>query len=44
MKDTGHIDPDIFNVFVRDEVFLEYAHKFLMKEQIDDVDVTQLLE
>jgi HD-GYP domain-containing protein (c-di-GMP phosphodiesterase class II) len=43
MKDTGHIDPDIFDVFVREEVFLEYAHKFLMKEQIDDVDVTQLL-
>ena len=43
MKDTGHIDPDIFDVFVRDEVFLDYAHKFLMKEQIDDVDVTQLL-
>jgi HD-GYP domain-containing protein (c-di-GMP phosphodiesterase class II) len=43
MKDTHHIDPDIFDVFVREGVFLEYAHKFLKAEQIDDVDVSQLL-
>jgi HD-GYP domain-containing protein (c-di-GMP phosphodiesterase class II) len=43
MKDTGHIDPDIFDVFVQEGVFLDYSHKFLKAEQIDDVDVTQLL-
>ena len=44
MKDTHHIDPDIFDVFVREGVFLDYAHKFLNKEQIDDVDIEQLLK
>jgi len=44
MKDTSHIDPDIFDVFVREGVFLDYAHKFLKAEQIDDVDVDQLLK
>lgn len=43
MKDTGHIDPDIFEVFIREGVFMEYANKFLIESQIDDVDIDSLL-
>ena len=35
---TGHVDPDLFDVFVREKVYLRYAEQFLDPEQIDDVD------
>lgn len=35
MKNEGHIDPDLFDLFIRHRVYLEYANKFLMEEQID---------
>jgi len=35
----NHIDPDLFDVFVRKQVYLEYARKFMDPAQIDDVDV-----
>jgi HD-GYP domain-containing protein (c-di-GMP phosphodiesterase class II) len=35
---NGHIDPELFDVFVRRKVYLRYAEMFLDKEQIDDVD------
>jgi len=37
MKQDKHIDPDIFDVFVRDKVYLRYAEAFLSKSQIDEV-------
>ena len=38
MKLDNHIDPDIFDVFVKDKVYLQYAEKFLTPDQIDEVD------
>lgn len=38
----GHIDPDLFDVFVREKVYLEYAQKFLAPEQIDAVDLSKI--
>jgi len=35
---NGHIDPDLFDVFVREKVYLRYAEEFLDKAQIDSVD------
>ena len=35
MKDEGHIDPDLFDVFMKHRVYLDYANKFLQSEQID---------
>jgi HD-GYP domain-containing protein (c-di-GMP phosphodiesterase class II) len=37
MKLTHHIDPDLFDVFVHQGVYLQYAHAFLEAEQIDEV-------
>jgi HD-GYP domain-containing protein (c-di-GMP phosphodiesterase class II) len=37
-KESGHIDPDLFDVFVREKVYLEYAKQFLDPDQIDAVD------
>jgi HD-GYP domain-containing protein (c-di-GMP phosphodiesterase class II) len=38
MKVTGHVDPDLFDVFVREKVYLRYAEQFLDPAQIDEVD------
>jgi hypothetical protein len=38
----GHIDPDLFDVFVRQKVYLKYAEKFLDPEQIDEVDESRI--
>ena len=41
-KLAGHIDPDLFDVFIRKKVYLDYAKQFLAPEQIDDVDVSKI--
>jgi HD-GYP domain-containing protein (c-di-GMP phosphodiesterase class II) len=43
MRDDQHIDADIFEVFLRKGVYLDYAKKFLFEYQIDDVDIEQYL-
>ena len=40
---TGHIDPEIFTVFVREGVYREYAERFVDAAQIDAVDESTLL-
>ena len=37
-KLNGHIDPDLFDVFVREKVYLKYAEQFLDPAQKDIVD------
>jgi hypothetical protein len=37
-RQNGHVDPDLFDVFVREKVYLRYAEQFLDPEQIDTVD------
>ena len=34
---NGHIDPDLFDVFVQQKVYLRYAERFLDAAQIDEV-------
>jgi hypothetical protein len=41
-KENGHIDPDLFDIFVRDKVYLRYAREFLDPEQIDEVDESRI--
>jgi len=42
MKLESHIDPDLFDVFVRGRLWLRYAREHLRPEQLDTVDVSQL--
>jgi HD-GYP domain-containing protein (c-di-GMP phosphodiesterase class II) len=37
---NGHIDPDLFDVFVKEGIYLRYAQQFLDPWQIDAVDAT----
>lgn len=43
MKRDNHLDPELFDHFVRTGVYLEYARRFLAPHLIDEVDVTALL-
>ena len=38
----GHVDPDLFDVFIREKVYLDYAKQFLAPEQIDEVDLGKI--
>lgn len=43
MCNGAHIDKELFALFVRSGLHLEYAQRFLQPEQIDEVDVQGLL-
>ncbi|MFO1372774.1 MAG: HD domain-containing phosphohydrolase [Candidatus Competibacteraceae bacterium] len=42
MVQDHQIDPDLFDVFVREGVWLEYARQYLEPEQIDEVDFNRI--
>lgn len=42
MKQDHHIDPDIFDVFIREKVYLTYASEFLPENQIDEIDLASI--
>ncbi|TFW09634.1 GAF domain-containing protein [Oxalobacteraceae bacterium OM1] len=41
-KLRSHIDPNLFDVFVRKKVYLEYARRFMDPAQIDEVDESKI--
>jgi HD-GYP domain-containing protein (c-di-GMP phosphodiesterase class II) len=42
LKLNGHIDPDLFDVFVWEKVYLKYAEQFLDPDQVDAVDLAKI--
>ncbi|MDH5301001.1 MAG: GAF domain-containing protein [Gammaproteobacteria bacterium] len=44
MRDDQHIDADLFEIFIRQKVYLQYAEKFLKPEQMDHIDEAALLQ
>jgi HD-GYP domain-containing protein (c-di-GMP phosphodiesterase class II) len=42
MKLNHHVDPDLFDIFVRRKVYRRYAEMFLDPEQIDTVDESRI--
>jgi HD-GYP domain-containing protein (c-di-GMP phosphodiesterase class II) len=42
MKLNSHVDPDLFDIFVRRKVYRRYAEMFLDAEQIDAVDESKI--
>jgi hypothetical protein len=38
MKKDHHFDPDLLDEFVRSDVYLPFAHKYMAPEHIDDFD------
>jgi HD-GYP domain-containing protein (c-di-GMP phosphodiesterase class II) len=41
-KLEGHIDPDLFDIFIWERVYEKYARQFLDPEQIDQVDLSNI--
>ncbi|MFQ6616386.1 MAG: GAF and HD-GYP domain-containing protein [Fidelibacterota bacterium] len=39
MRNDYHIDPDLFDIFVNEKIYEQYAKEYLPAEQIDDVKV-----
>jgi HD-GYP domain-containing protein (c-di-GMP phosphodiesterase class II) len=39
MKKEHHIDPELFDLFLRSGVYREYAEQYMRPEQIDTVDI-----
>jgi HD-GYP domain-containing protein (c-di-GMP phosphodiesterase class II) len=42
MKLSGHIDPDLFDIFMWERVYAAYAAEFLDDRQADDVDLSKV--
>ena len=42
MKLNNHVDPDLFDIFVRRKIYRRYAEMFLDPEQIDEVDESRI--
>jgi hypothetical protein len=43
LAQSGHVDPDLFDIFVRRKVYLQYAKQYLDPQQIDSVDEATIL-
>ena len=43
MKKDYHIDKDLFEIFVKEGVYKQYAKDYVKKNQIDDVDEKAIL-
>jgi HD-GYP domain-containing protein (c-di-GMP phosphodiesterase class II) len=43
MKKDQHIDAELFELFLRSGVYRQYAERFLLPEQIDEIDVEKVL-
>jgi HD-GYP domain-containing protein (c-di-GMP phosphodiesterase class II)/HAMP domain-containing protein len=42
LKQAGHIDPDLFDVFINEKIYLHYVEKYLPPEQIDEVVLSRI--
>ena len=38
----SQVDPDLFDVFIREKVYLRYAERFLDPAQIDEIDLANI--
>ncbi len=40
-RDEGHIDPDLFKLFLTSGAYRQYAEQYLKPEQLDEVDISK---
>ncbi|MBE6444558.1 MAG: HD domain-containing protein [Alphaproteobacteria bacterium] len=43
MKNIGHLDPDLYRVFIEKGVYMDYAKQYMEKEQIDNFNPMEML-
>jgi len=44
MAATGHIDPDLFEIFMVKKAYMTYAMRFLTADQVDEISEANILE
>jgi len=44
MVKDGHLDKELFKLFLKSGVYMEYAKKYLKEDQIDEVDIEKYLK
>ena len=42
MKLENHVDPDLFDVFMHEKIYLSYAKEHLRKDQIDEINLQDI--
>jgi HD-GYP domain-containing protein (c-di-GMP phosphodiesterase class II) len=42
LKQSGQIDPELFDVFINEKVYQHYAEKYLSSEQLDEVILSEI--
>ena len=42
MKVEKHIDPDLFDVFMNQKIYLKYANEYLSKDQVDEINLRDI--
>jgi HD-GYP domain-containing protein (c-di-GMP phosphodiesterase class II) len=42
MKLDNHVDADLFDVFINEKIYLQYAEKYLNKDKIDEVNFEEI--
>lgn len=43
MKNSGHLDPDLYDLFIKSGVYIEYAKDYIDKSQIDEINPEEFL-
>ena len=43
MKNTGHLDPDVYEVFIKSGVYMEYAKEYMEPNQLDEFNPEEFL-
>jgi HD-GYP domain-containing protein (c-di-GMP phosphodiesterase class II) len=42
MKEENHIDPDLFDIFIKERLYEQYAERYLDPAQVDAVEITSI--
>lgn len=43
MKNNGHLDPDLYELFIKSGVYMDYAKDYIEKKQIDEINPEEFL-
>ncbi len=43
MKNSGHLDPDLYELFIKSGVYMDYAKEYIDKNQIDEINPEEFL-
>ena len=43
MKNTGHLDPDLYDIFIKRGVYADYSKEYVSEELIDEVNPEEFL-